>query len=142
MEEYTCPSGRVVQLNLNRTTLRMAFGNPYLPVVEKLYESYLELKDNTAEEDFEKKAGAYFDGFAKTMDYFEAVDRVVSIVCADPHFYLPEDEDVPEGAALISELKDIDAFAIFQFAMGYLGEFRKMLPFRSGAGGPEPGQDV
>jgi hypothetical protein len=76
------------------------------------------------------------------MDYFEAVDRVVSIVCAEPHFYLPEDTDVPEGAIYISELSDIDAFSIFQFAMGYLGEFRQMLPFRAGAGVPEPGPDV
>jgi len=142
MEEFACPSGRVVQLNLNRTTLRMAFGNPYLPVVEKLYETYLELKDTKGEEEFEKKASAYFEGFANTLEYFEAVDRAVSIVCAEPRFYLPEDKDVPEGATCISELKDLDAFAIFQFAMGYLGEFRQMLPFRPAAGSTDPGQDV
>jgi len=141
MEEFICPSTRVVKLNLNRTTLRMAFGNPYLPVVEKLYEAYLEIKDTQGEEDFEKKASAYFDGFTKTLDYFEAVDRVVSIVCADPVFYLPGD-DVPEGSTCISELEDRDAFAIFQFSLGYLGEFRQMLPFRPEAGGADPGKDV
>lgn len=142
MEDFKCPSGLMVKLNLNRTTLRLAFGNPYLPVVEKCYEAYLDLKDSQGEEDFEAKASAYFDGFSKTLDYFEAVDRIVSIVCAEPRFYLPEDEDVPEGAALISTLDDPDAFAIFQFAMGYLGACRKMLPFRPEAGSPGDSEDV
>lgn len=144
MEEFKCPSGRIVQLNLNRTTLRMAFRNPYLPVIEQLYEVYLNLKDLTGDEELEKKAVPMLEGITKTLDYFEALDHVVCTICAEPRFYIPDsDAEIPEGAVSIAELDDMDALAIFHLATSYLGGFhRELVPFRENTGSADAGEDV
>jgi len=136
LEELTCPSGRKVKISFNTTTMRLVFNNPYLDQIEKMYRSYLEVKgwmdEHPGEEPPEEKGLPILEGLRTVMDYSEQVDRAVSILVKDPIFYLPEDENPPEGAVPIAKLRDLDKMAIFQQAMGYLGSFRDLLPFRSG----------
>jgi len=134
LEELTCPSGRKVKVSFNTTTLRRAFDNPFLEKLEEMYETYLEAKGwmdaHPGEELPEDKSLSVLKGFKTIMGYTEQVDRSVTILVKDPVFYLPEDEDHPEGAVPIAKLKDLDKIAIFQQAMGCLGQFRDLIPFR------------
>lgn len=126
--EFKCPSGRVVQLRLSDSTMRLVLKNP---LIGKVFRAVGEGEKPELSND-------------EALKLWENLDILVARVVAEPSIFVPADlsEPIPEDMTSIEEFPLEDKSAIWAKVIASSGDVMRLAPFRGEPGrSPEPGGD-